>query len=314
MNKYSLMICFALIFEIVLINACSEKDVKIQNTDKDIRIKGSDSEFELMKELLEKFTSVNGDITYSLEGGGSAKGIDALIKGDITIAASSREMNANEWDLAEENNLKPVPLVFALDAVAFITHPRTGIDSLSILQLSKIFSGEIRNWKDLGGSDLPIIVVGRNEFSGTYSYLLNRMHITEYTGSKISLEHNVDIYNKVKSTEGAIGYVSLGTIVSNVGKPVNDVWAVNIYTDYAKAVSPYEISKVQNGEYYFSRPLYLYFADQLSEKEKKFILFLLETSVQESLWEKGYFPITEQHGRLNTKNFNTNGNHLAGRK
>lgn len=305
MNKITLMVLLACMFEVFLINACTDKDINekpYNSLNADLVIKGSDSEYELVKHLLEEYKTVSPKTTFSIEGGGSSKGIEALIEGSVNIATSSRELSQEEFNYASEERLQLSPFIFALDAVAFIAHSQVGVDSLSPELLKKIYQGEITNWKELGGADLLIILIGRDAFSGTNGYIKNRLHIDEWSKNIIALEHNVDIYNKVKSTKGGIGYVSLGTVVSTTGKPVPDVWAVNIYSDYSGSVSPYEISKVQNGEYFFSRPLYMYISNTKDNKIKSFFDFVVTEQEQNSLWEKGYFPITESHKKINSKN------------
>lgn len=299
------MLFLALIFELFIIEACTEKEDKRKENklrSNELIVKGSDSEYELVSTLLELFSGKENGIKFTISGGGSGKGIEALLKKEINIATSSREMNGEEFKKAAEKGIQPVPLIFALDAVAFITHPMNGVDSLSPEKLQKIYSGEIENWSELGGSDLPIVLVGRGQNSGTNGYLLNRLHIQNWSENIIEMEHGIDVYEEVKSTRGSIGYLSLGTIVSTIGKPVTDVWAINIYTDYSPAVSPYEISKVQNGEYYLSRPLYLYFDGLPEGMVEKFAEFILTEEIQNSLWEFGYLSITDYQKKINEKN------------
>ncbi len=304
-NKLTVILFFALIFEFFIIESCNDKEEKPSTPTIDensLVIKGSDSEFEIVKKMLHEFQKDHPKIKTNIKGGGSAKGIESLIEGDANIANSSRPLNSEEWEWAEENDVHPVPVIFAIDAVAFITHPEVGVDSLSPTQLQAIFSGKVKNWKELGGTDIPIVLTGRNHSSGTHDYILSRLHLTNWDKTILRLESNLDIYSYVKSNKGAIGYVSLGTLVSYNGKPVNDVWAINIYTDYSSAVSPYEINKVQNGDYYFSRPLYQYVNNLPSELVLKFIHFMLSEKVQKQLWENGYFPLTENHIKLNQEN------------
>jgi phosphate transport system substrate-binding protein len=304
-DRLYVMILISLIFEVFMIGACSEKEeepIRNKVNSNELIVKGSDSEYELMNELLNQFSKKENGVKFRLSGAGSGKGIEALINGEINIAASSRELNPEEKEWALQEGVDAKPLIFALDAVAFISHPMNGVDSLSPEQLRMIFAGEIKNWKELGGTDIPVVLIGRNEYSGTNGYIFNKLHLSNWSNEIIEYEHGTEVYEAVKKRKGSIGYLSLGTIVSPIGKPVSDVWAINIFTDYAASISPYEIGKVQNGEYYFSRPLYLYFDGLPQGLLKKFKDYLLSDDTQNELWNHGYFPLTESQIKINEKN------------
>src|SRR5687767_1514940 len=154
-----------------LFTACETKND--QSTEPTITIKGSDTEFELVSEFARIFSEREG-ISIDVEGKGSSSGIEKLIEGKIDIANSSREMTEEEREEALQNGVNPVQAIIATDAIAFITHPQLGIDSLSVMQVKQILSGHILNWKELGGPDLPIKIYGRNTRSGTYKFIQNR--------------------------------------------------------------------------------------------------------------------------------------------
>jgi phosphate transport system substrate-binding protein len=304
-NKFVIMIVFASLFQLFMIGACSDKDnerIKNKVKSNELIIKGSDSEYELMNSLLLEFSKLENGVKFSISGGGSGIGIEALINNEVNIATSSRELNLEEQEWAMQKGVEAKPLIFALDAVAFISHPMNGVDSLTPEQLKSIYSGEIKNWKELGGSDLQVVLIGRNEHSGTQGYIYNKLHLIEWSKEIIEREHGTEVYEEVKKRKGSIGYLSLGNIVSTIGKPVSDVWAINVYTDYSQSISPYEIGKVQNGEYYFSRPLYLYFDGIPVGLLKKFKDFILSETIQSQLWNFGYFPLTESQIKINQKN------------
>jgi phosphate transport system substrate-binding protein len=195
-----------------------------------------------------------------------------------------------------------VPVIIAVDAVAIITHPHVGIDSLSMTQLGKLFSGEIKNWKEIGGADLPVVVIGRNENSGTYHYLLDHLRINGFAPGATIKPGNAEILDAVSTREGALGYVNLGSIYDDEGKPRKNIWVAGLYVEGSIAYSPYRTEYVLNGEYPLTRPLYQYVDRNSSETVRDFIRLELSKEVQTGLQARGYFPIAAIHAEMNRKN------------
>jgi phosphate transport system substrate-binding protein len=267
-----------------------------------IVIKGSDTEFELVSEFARIFAEREG-VIIDVEGKGSSSGIEKLIEGKIDIANSSREMTESEIRDARQNSVEPVQAIIATDAIAFITHPQLGIDSLSVVQLKQILSGHIINWKELGGPDLPIKIYGRNTKSGTYKFIQNRfVRETGFVKTMIQLESNKAIINAVKKDPAGIGYVGTGFIMEKDGRPTADIWALYLYTEGDKAYSPYETRAVNNGDYPVIRPLYQYFNGQPAGVVKSFLEFELSEEGQKIAREFGYFPISSFYESLNKEN------------
>lgn len=139
-----------------------------------ILIKGSDTEYQLVKFMAGQYATTNESAFVHVMDGGSGVGISAFINGEIDIANSSRAMTAEEYRIAEKNGIRPIQIMFAIDAVSVITNSKLGIDSLSLRQVGQIFSGAVRNWKELGGPDAPIHLYGRDNTSGTYQYFKDK--------------------------------------------------------------------------------------------------------------------------------------------
>ncbi|MEO5641695.1 MAG: phosphate ABC transporter substrate-binding protein [Bacteroidia bacterium] len=265
-------------------------------------LKGSESELKLIGFLTDEYKKLHKEINIEISGGGSSIGIDALVRNEIDIANSSRMMTRGEIKQARSIHLNPLQVIIALDAVSIITHPKVGIDSLSVNQLAGLFSGEIKNWKEIGGEDLPVVLVGRNENSGTHHYMLTRLGIDAYyTGIHIEAG-NAEIVNAVRTLPGAIGYVNLGSIFEDDGVPCKTIWVAGIYIEGSNASSPYNFESVRKGDYPLTRPLYQYVNDPVSEKTAGLIRFELSDSVQSRLEAHGYFPITPINKALNLKN------------
>ncbi len=267
-----------------------------------ILIMGSESEMKLVGFLTSEYLKEHPGIKIELSGGGSAIGIDALINNQAHIANTSRAITKEEMQQAKANGVNPLQLIIAMDAVSIITNPKVGIDSLSLNQLSGLFSGKIKNWKEVGGADQAVIVIGRNENSGSYHYLLDHLRIDGYAqGSRVKAG-NKEIVEEVSKQEGAIGYVNLGSIYDDEEKPCKTVWVASIYVSGGQAYSPYQMEFVRNGEYPLARPLYQYINAPVSKNVEALLRYELSANIQTHLHELGYFPITSIYKTINKKN------------
>ena len=267
-----------------------------------IKIKGSESEFNLIKYIGSEFNKKNPDINIVVAGGGSGDGIEDLLQDNIEIASLSRPVNNDELEVAERKGLVLVPIIIALDAIAIITNPQNGVDSLSLTQLGKIFNGTITNWNEVGGSNLLIKVYGRKSNSGTRQYLRDRLMISKYADNVIAKKGNDEILEIVKKEKGSIGYLSLGSIIDTNGKPYGGIWAVNTYYEGGKAHSPFEMEAIKSGEYPLVRPLYQYLIGFPKGNILDFIQFELSSTIQREIEQHGYFPINPIHKTINGKN------------
>lgn len=286
-----------------LATSCGNKTEK-PATPKDytLTIKGSDTEFELIKALCSEFAETDS-LNYTVEGGGTELGIKAMLNGEIEMATASREITEHEKSMFAENHIKVLPIMFASDAVAIITYPKLGVDSLTLEQLSKIYTGEYTNWKEVGGPDRKITVYSRNHNSGTYHYFKNKVVHGEFVNSAIICETTKDIVHKVSTDESGIGYTGTGFLLDTNGKPSGKIWAMPISIDsHHNAYSPYETQEVKNGNYALTRPLYQYYKLPLHEKAKDFVLHELTKKGQEMVVKFGYFPINDYQKEINKLN------------
>lgn len=174
-------------------------------------IAGSSCMGRLMTEMTRRYSAESGDLAQA-QLGGTQLGLIALSQGACDIASVSRPLNTAEKEWA-----RPIPI--AIDAIAVIVHPKNEINAISMAQLRGIYSGELDNWAQLGGSDMPIVVIGRESGSGT------RTAFEQAIG--ISLAHHDQEHSEtgilktaVSMTEGAVGYISF-EFVSDAVKPLS---------------------------------------------------------------------------------------------
>ncbi len=290
----------------LLIVACGPKKEQPAGypaaNDRTITIKGSDTELLLVRELADQYSKLHPEIRIDVAGGGSGRGIDALIGHHVEVATASREMKREELNRAEEQGIRPNAMIFAVDALAIVTHSKLGVDSLSTHQLAGILSGEIDNWKMVGGPDLAIHIYGRDSMSGTYVYLKDKFLKNGYSKNMKHLSGNAEIVKAIERDSAGIGYAGVGYLMDENGKPNGRVWAMPIYLDNQPSYSPYEVNAVKRGDYVLTRPLYQYVDGKPGSKINEFLLYELTANGQATVRRFGYFPINDYHKRINSVN------------
>ncbi len=292
----------ALSLPVLVCISCDSKKAHIdeQNANSTtIIIKGSDTEYQMVTALAKEYMLLNPQIKITIEGGGSNKGIDALINRETDICNSSHIIKNHEIQMANANNINPNPIIFSVDAVAMITNYRLCIDSLSTKQIEDIFSGKIINWKELGGLDVPITIYGRNKSSGTHDYIKEKFVRGKVKAKTVELTTTQEIVEQVKKDIGGIGYIGAGFLMDSDGKPNGEIWAMPIHIDNHKAYSPYEVEAVKSGDYVLTRPLYQYVNGIPGNVIEDFILFELTKKGQDIVKRFGFFPINDTQTQIN---------------
>ncbi|MCX7767123.1 MAG: PstS family phosphate ABC transporter substrate-binding protein, partial [Candidatus Sumerlaeia bacterium] len=178
-----------------------------------IQIKGSDTEVNLVQTLAETYMKSNPGISLAVTGGGSGTGIAALINKKTDIANSSRPIKADELELAKQQGVEPVSLIFATDALAVIVHSSNPLTTVTLEQLGQIYRGEIKNWRTLGGPDLPITLYGRQSNSGTFVFFREFVVKADYSSEMRQMNGNSQIVESLRNDKSGIGYVGIGYIL-----------------------------------------------------------------------------------------------------
>jgi phosphate transport system substrate-binding protein len=298
--RINLLFVFFPLLLITTFSSCARNEPEKRATDHGpIILRGSESELPLINHYSTLWLKTHPGDTLDFDGGGTAVGFEALLRGQTHIANASRMMNDREKKQLSDAGKNVLQLVIARDALAIITGPGISLDSLSMTNVGDLLSGRIRNWKELGGPDLPVRLIGRNNTSGTYQFLLDLFHIDQFAPRHSALTDNAEILNVVRHTPGSIGYVNLGSIVDPEGRPYKYVWVMSLYVDGDRAWSPFNKEAVLNGDYPLSRPLYQYVSLPCNERVKAFLRFELDASVQAGLQDHGFFPVTPIDQQMN---------------
>ncbi len=250
-----------------------------------VTVKGSDTMILLGQRLAEDFMKAHPELTVQVTGGGSGTGIAALINGTTDIANASRPMKESErLQVQKRRGLQVVQTPVALDGIAIFVHESSPVRELSIPQLKRIYLGEVSNWRELGGPDLPMVLYGRENSSGTYAYFKERVLDEEdFAPEMQTLPGTAAVVNAVSQDRKAIGFGGIA-----FGKGIRDV-AVKA-DDAAEPVLPTE-DNVVSGRYPISRPLFMYTAGEPTGNVKSFIDYALSPVGQQVAAKVGYYPL-----------------------
>lgn len=286
-RRYVSVVGFILVAALLLAG-CTTQPQNAGNTEsKSIVIKGSDTEVNMVQALAEEFRNQHPDITISVSGGGSGSGIAALINGEIDIANSSREISQEELDQAKANNIEIGTFIDARDGITVIVHQNNPVEKLTLDQIGKIYRGEITNWKEVGGKDMPITLYGRQSNSGTFTFFRDVAVKGDYASSMRSMNGNSDIINAVAQDETAIGYVGVGYFK----QAQNQVKQVLVSTDGNNYYSSTDLQAIDQKLYPLARPLYQYVKMPLTQAVKDFLAFEISEEGQAIVEENGFYPI-----------------------
>lgn len=245
----------------------------------DITISGSTTVFPIAQKAAEIYMDINPDVNISVRGGGSGVGIAALMSGQVSIANASRSIKTKEIKLAREKGINPYENIVANDGIAVVVNPDNPISGLTIDELAKIYTGQIDNWKELGGQSMPIVIISRDFSSGTFEVFKElAMKGGKVRDDALLLASNKAVSTTVADTPGAIGYVGFGYLS-------DDLKAIKV-----NGVMP-TVQTVNDGSYKLSRHLYMYTNGAPKGEVADFINFILSEQGQEIAAEVGYIPL-----------------------
>ena len=214
-----------------------------------ISMSGSTSMEKLANAVAESFMEKYPGVTVTAEFTGSGAGIEAVTAGTCDIGNSSR--NLKEEELA--NGV--VENIVAIDGIAVVVDPANTTEGLTKDQLIGIYTGEIKNWSEVGGADAPIVVVGREAGSGTRGAFEEILKIEDACAYANELDSTGAVMAKVASTPGAIGYVSLDVVDDTViALPLEGVEAT--------------AENIKAGNYFLSRPFVMATKGEISEQSE----------------------------------------------
>lgn len=267
-----------------------------------IQIKGSDTSVNLVQRLAEVYMEKDPATAIAVTGGGSGVGIAALIANKVQIADASRPMKEKEYAAAKENGVVATEIAIGIDALSVIVHHDNPVQSLSMAQVGAIFRGEISNWKELGGPNMPISLYGRQPNSGTYVFF--QEHVLgnkDYSAKMKQMNGNAQIMEAVSSDKTGISYVGVGYVFDDKGQVLPGIKVLDISAGNAKPVSPLVKENIKAGTYPIARALYQYTNGKPKGNVKNFIAFILGPEGQKVVEEMGFYPVAGQYLENNKK-------------
>jgi len=239
----------------------------------------------------EEYQRIHPEAGISVTGGGSGTGIAALINRTVDIANASREIKPEEKEVAIKNGVQPLEHIVAQDAIAIIVNPNNTVNQLTIQQLSKIYSGRINNWSEVGGTNHPIVRLSRETNSGTHLYFLERVlrlgekaNKTIFSMDTLLLPSSQGITTEVGENPNAIGYDGLGYITPEV----------KMIAISENAKSPYvlpSVESVENNTYPIARNLFMYTDGLPSTEVRDYLLWITSAEGQQIVVRLGFVPI-----------------------
>jgi phosphate transport system substrate-binding protein len=265
------------LFMVTVISACSNSnnDTNAEDTSSSrISISGSTSVGPLAEKIADKYMKKN-DVKIEINQIGSSAGITNATTGVSEIGMSSRDLKE------EEKASGLVETIIAYDGIVVVTHPTNKVKGLTLDQVKQIFTGEVTNWKELGGDDLEIVVVSREDGSGSRDAFQEIVGYTsgELVRTSIIASGNGNIKTTVATNKHAVGFISFEYIDSSIS-------TININGVEATA------ENVLQEKYSLSRPfLFVHKADNLTDAGQQFIDYILSPDGQAIVAETGAIPI-----------------------
>lgn len=238
-----------------------------------IMVSGSTSMEELMIALGEGFSTANPQVAVEVQGGGSSTGVKNAAEGVTDIGNSSRHLKDEEKSLGLNEH------VVAIDGIAVVVNPANKLTDLSKEQVAQIFTGNIKNWKEVGGADAPIVVVIREAGSGTRDGFEELLSIKDQCVPTQEVNETGIVKSTVAGNSNSIGYMSLGKVDATV-----KALAIG-------GVVPSEAT-VTDKTYLLQRPFLSLTKGTESELVKAFFAYIASADGQALVAKKGYVKVS----------------------
>ncbi|ATP41345.1 phosphate ABC transporter substrate-binding protein [Solibacillus sp. R5-41] len=274
-KKSFYFVCFTVLLTMLVACSNEEDTADTQTGGSLVTISGSTSVGPLAEKLAMKYEEEN-DVKIEVNQIGSSAGITNAISGVSQIGMASRDLKQEEKD----SNLQE--LIIAYDGIVVVTHPSNPVKNLTMEQVKQIFTGEVTNWKEVGGKDMEIVVVSREDGSGSRDAF---QEIVGYESGQliknaIVASGNGNIKTTVAMNKHAIGFISFEYVDESVSTmDINGVQAT--------------AENVLAGQYELSRPFLFVHKEDVPESAKQFMEFILTPEGQKIVESAGAIPLTK---------------------
>lgn len=243
-----------------------------------VTINGSTTVLPAMQQVAESFMAAHKDVTITISGTGSGNGIKALQDKMTDIAMSSRDMKEKEAKALEAKGGKAVRFTVAYDAIIPVVNTANPVKGLTKDQLRDIYASKIKSWKEVGGNDAPVVVIGRDSSSGTFeSWQELVMGKTRVSPRALLQSSSGGVVQAVTSNPNAIGYVGIGYL---------DNQTHGLEVDGVKP----SMETAKNKTWPISRDLYLFTSGEPQGDAKAVIDFMMSKDGQALVQKSGFVP------------------------
>jgi phosphate transport system substrate-binding protein len=261
----------------------------------EIRISGSDTMNLLSGALAEEYRKGSPGVAITVTGGGSARGITDMMSGLNDICQSSRPLTPDEIKRAKDAGLAPHEYIIGIDGLAVFVHKDNPISELSMNQVRAIFTGAVKNWKEVGGPDLPITLYAREANSGTYHYFKEHaLKKSDYAPNTNHMAGSAAVCEAVAKDRAGVGFSGIGYAAH-----LTTIKVVGLRTDRnSPVVSPlvggtHKINEdvIQDGTYPLARPLQYFTPKAPSDAVQAFLDWVMSDEGQAVVRKMEYVPL-----------------------
>ncbi len=251
-----------------------------------ITIKGSDTMVVLAQKWAEAYMAKNPGTKVQVTGGGSGIGFAALQNKETDLATASRPIKAVEiQNCIKSFGKRPTEYKVALDGITIYVNPDNTVKQLTVEQLEGIYTGKIKNWKDVGGADIPITVYSRENSSGTYEFF--KEHVLkgkDFAASAQTQQGTAGVVQAVMKDKGGIGYGGVG-YSSGINR-------LKIAKSSGETYFEPSEQAVLSNDYPLSRYLYIYLNPAINTGEiSDFLKWVRSDDGQKLVSEASYYPL-----------------------
>jgi phosphate transport system substrate-binding protein len=256
-----------------------------------VQVKGSDTiGGKLGQDFARAYTALHPGVDVRWEALGSGTAFVGLLDGSAQLGAASRPVNEKELADAAKLGLKLQEFVIGYDGIAVVVNPANPVSELTVAQVADLFIGKLRNWSEVGGPDLPVRLISRPSYSGTFSFF--REHVLrrgnakgpeDYAAGTEFVEENGAILKKVSQERGAVSYVGIGWVTP-------EVKVLGVAPKSGQPAVRASVATVRTGTYPIYRPLLMYSRGEPHGEARNLLAFVLSSDGQKIVARNDFVP------------------------
>ncbi|MDX1959283.1 MAG: phosphate ABC transporter substrate-binding protein [Leptospiraceae bacterium] len=273
-----------------------------------LTVSGSETMHEMILQVSQAFMKQNSNFLVDVKGGGSIDGLEKLVSKQANIALVSLEPNSAEVTAIAKNQ-KFENVVIGYDGAAIVVHPSNSLNDIHLEDVAKIFSGEVKNWKEVGGKDQPILLILRNDKSGTSYYfkehILRKKDLglnyyspySEFSTDARIAKDNSELIDILSKESGGIAFIGMGFLPDKKDKIKSLRYARKQKDEFVEPT----LENVLQRKYRLSRGLYLIYPENTEKKILDYITFATSEEGQKAILKSGYLRSTLPEVRVEEK-------------